>query len=67
MNCNLTIKILDLQTNFIDDNGLEVLTTVTWEKLEHLNLGHNKIKFIKWKTSNIAQLKHLRLFSNEII
>jgi hypothetical protein len=41
MSISSNLKILNLQVNKIDGNGLNMLSLIKWEQLEILNLGQN--------------------------
>jgi Leucine-rich repeat (LRR) protein len=57
---------LDLSSNLIDSEGLAILSEVVWEKLENLNLDHNKIVLVKWVAKNFHNVKLLSFGSNQI-
>jgi Leucine-rich repeat (LRR) protein len=66
MKCNLNLIVLDLGYNLIDSEGLATLSEVVWEKLENLNLEHNKIVLVKWVAKNFHNVKSLSLGANQI-
>ncbi len=57
---------MDLSSNLIDSEGLAILSEVVWEKLENLNLDHNKIVLVKWVAKNFHNVKLLFLGANQI-